>query len=498
MRRQKNTIILLMAFIMAVFSSSALMANEPISDKEISNAIYNELMFNATTPAHLIDVETTNGIVTLTGSVDNILAEDRAVKIARTVKGVRAVVDNIKVNAPYKADFALERAITDALYKDPATDSYEVMIKAKNGKITLTGEVDSWQEKKLTEFVAKGIKGVKKVNNQITVNYTEERGDFEIKEDVESTLKSDIRVDDALINVKVKNSKVTLSGTVGSANEKALAITDAWTMGVDEVDSKNLTVESWARDEKFRKNKYVPKKDIEIKEAVKDALMLDPRVYSFNPEVSVKNGQVTLTGKVDNLKAKRAAKQDAKNVVGVISVKNFLRVRPAFIPEDSELESEIKSAFMQNPIVEKWDLTVKANNGVIYLNGYVDSHFERNQAEEIASKTKGVIEVKNNLSVYDANDEYFYNYYGWNTYYPPYQVDITNDYVTDTEITDNIKSQLWWSPYVNQDDVDVVVIDGVATLEGKVDTEREKLFAEINALEGGADEVTNNIEVEYK
>jgi hypothetical protein len=55
--------------------------------------------------------------------------------------------------------------------------------------------------------------------------------------------------------------------------------------------------------------------------------LYDPRVISFNPEVNVTNGKVVLTGVVSNLKAKRAAEIDARNVVGVWKVENLLKVK---------------------------------------------------------------------------------------------------------------------------------------------------------------------------
>ena len=171
-------------------------------------------------------------------------------------------------------------------------------------------------------------------------------------------------------------------------------------------------------------------------------------------------------------------------------------MRPAFVPKDSQLEADVEEAISKDPIVEKWEIDVKANNGIVYLNGAVDSYWEKLQAKDVASKTKGVIAVENNLGVMDDNDYYNYNYYGWNTLYPPVQVDVDDSYKTDQEIISSIKNQLWWSPYIDRENVSVEVTNGTAILEGTVDTRREKMYAEINAMEGGADEVINNISVE--
>jgi osmotically-inducible protein OsmY len=489
------TLVTLLTFI--IFSCNNLLAKDKPNDKEISNAVDNELLYNATTPSYLIDVSSNDGIVTLRGSVNNILAQDRAVKIARTVKGVRAVINKIEVDAPLRADGVLENVVRNALLLDPATDSYEIDVTAENGIVSLSGIVESWQEKQISEYVVKGIVGVKKVDNNIAFVYKRERPDYEIKTDIEQALKNDIRIDDSLIEVTVQNGEVNLLGVVGSANEKSQAYVQAWVTGVNEVSNADLDVQEWARNENLRKDKYVSRSDEEIAEAVKDAFVYDPRVFSFNPEISVENGVVTLNGMVSNLKAKRAAVQNAKNVVGVHRVKDYLKVRPVFIPLDNDLSASVTNALVKNPELEKWKIEVTANHGVVYLNGAVDSYFQKSKAEDIASKTKGVIAVENNLKISDDNDYYFNTYYGWNSYYPPYQIDVASNYQPDESIQENIIDELWWSPYVNEDEVNVVVQNGTAKLDGVVDTRREKLYAEINALEGGAVKVENNLQVNY-
>ncbi len=468
-----------------------------MTDPEITNTVSNQLFMNPTTPSYLIDVSTSEGIVLLEGSIDNILAKERATQIASAVKGVKGVVNKIEVDAPYRPDQSLKKDIEDELFNDPATDSYELNVKVNDGKVTLSGTVQSWQEKQLAAYVTKGVRGVKELNNNIDVNYKLERNDYEIQNEVAALLENDVRVDDALIDVEVTDGEVELSGTVGSLAEKMQAESDAWVAGVKAVEVDDLEVKTWARDDDMRKNKYVYKTDSKIKEAVEDAFLYDPRVLSFNPEVSVDNGVVTLTGSVDNLKAKKAAEQDAKNVVGVFSVKNYLKVRPVFVPGDDDLETDVESALIGDPYIEKFEINVNADNGIVELNGEVDSYFEKVQAEDVASTVKGVIAVDNNLEIDQEYDPYPYNYYGWNTYFPNTYYEPDDEYESDWEILNDIQNELWWSPYVNQDDIDVSVVNGKAILDGKVETEREKLFAEINAIEGGANTVENNIEVDF-
>jgi osmotically-inducible protein OsmY len=307
-------------------------------------------------------------------------------------------------------------------------------------------------------------------------------------------------VDDKLINVAAKDGKVTLTGTIGSAAEKTRALDDAFVIGVASVDADGLRVEPWAKDSMKKPGRTIFKFDDEIKRAVKDALLFDPRVYSFNPDISVRNGVVTLTGKVDNLKAKHAAEQDAQNTSGVWKVKNLLKVRGKNPPSNEKLVQEVKAALGRDPYVDRYQVGVTALNGTVYLTGTVDSFYEKSHAEDVASRVNGVTAVNNDLRVsYPA-----YGYYYWpysDLYYEPYSYSYwprphsTWTYKSDAEIKHDIENQLFWSPFVDADEVKVAVKNGVATLTGTVDSWREYRDAAKNGYDGGALSVINDLKV---
>lgn len=60
-------------------------AAPPSKDRAITLAIEDKLLTDPGVPAHLIDVESGEGIVTLSGSVDTGLAKERATKAAGTL-----------------------------------------------------------------------------------------------------------------------------------------------------------------------------------------------------------------------------------------------------------------------------------------------------------------------------------------------------------------------------------------------------------------------------
>jgi osmotically-inducible protein OsmY len=116
---------------------------EELSDEDIILAVENELLFDEGVSSHLIDVETSNGIVTLSGSVDNILAKERALHITESVRGVRAVVNRMIVNPISRTDEQIRMDVENALLFDSATESYEIDVMVKDGTVTLEGTVDS-------------------------------------------------------------------------------------------------------------------------------------------------------------------------------------------------------------------------------------------------------------------------------------------------------------------------------------------------------------------
>lgn len=445
---------------------------EEIDDKKITRAIQSELELDRGVSAHLIDVETSEGIVTLSGSVDNALAKDRAVAIAQSVRGVRAVVDRVRVKPPHRPDKELKDDIVEALAVDPAAETYELAVEVNDGVAELSGTVQSWAEKHLAEQVAKGVRGVKSVTSNIRIVYPREREDDDIRAGIRRRLDSDIMVDAGLIDIKVYKGKVTLSGTVGSAAERQRAWQDAWVAGVKSVNAQGLEVRAWARDEMQRKRKRVSRSDEEIQQAVEEALVHDPRVFSFRPEVEVDEGIVTLTGEVTDLGAKRAAEETAANTLGVWRVVNRLRVRPEKRPTDETLQKRIARALQRDPYVERHQIRVVVLNGKAHLYGTVDSEFEHDQAESVAADVKGVVAVANHL--YEPSD------WQWRD---------------DWRIRKNVESQLWWSPFVDSEDVTVTVDEGVATLKGTVGSERERRAAAENARQGGAKEVRNRLRV---
>jgi osmotically-inducible protein OsmY len=78
-------------------SGKADKAGEAITDAAITTAVKTKLLGDGKTPGLKIDVDTDNGIVTLHGDVATAAQRTEALRLARTTKGVKRVVDKLTV-----------------------------------------------------------------------------------------------------------------------------------------------------------------------------------------------------------------------------------------------------------------------------------------------------------------------------------------------------------------------------------------------------------------
>lgn len=215
-----------------------------IPDAAVADAVVDALTADFAVSAANIDVETQRGVVYLNGRVRDLRAKNRAGRLAETVKGVVAVANHLTVSpARMRSDAAIRRDVERALFVDPVTESADISVAVEDGVVCLVGDVDSREEKRLAGKLVRGVEGVYAVENDIAVESDEKRPDWDIRSDVESRLRWSSRVDDALISVQVNNGNVRLSGTVGSAAEKNLAVANAWVKGARSVDAGGLKVD---------------------------------------------------------------------------------------------------------------------------------------------------------------------------------------------------------------------------------------------------------------
>ncbi|HEV2666833.1 MAG TPA: BON domain-containing protein [Blastocatellia bacterium] len=142
------------------------------TDATVTTSVKNKLAADPTTSAARINVDTSNGVVTLSGAVPTTAEKAEAERIARNTQGVTQVVNNITVergesaNGGTLSDAAILTSIKSQFV---ASGIIGTNVDVKNGEVTITGEVDNAQEKSKAEQIARQASGVKTVKNQLTI-----------------------------------------------------------------------------------------------------------------------------------------------------------------------------------------------------------------------------------------------------------------------------------------------------------------------------------------
>jgi osmotically-inducible protein OsmY len=459
---------------------------QELNNETLTAAVERQLEKKLPIQGLTLETDADSGIVSLEGIAPNLLLKKLAADVALAVRGVVGVVNLIEVEVPQVHDDSLEEKINRQLAIEPALDGEQVSATVNKGHVILSGQADSYQKMKLAQEVAAGVKGVKNVVNYLVYLSGEDRPDSVIEEEIRQNLVYDARIDESDLQVEVQEQNVFLSGTVASAYEKRRAEFNAWVPGADSVISEDLKVNP----DFVSRKVYKPVNDEEIAGAVGRVLEMDPRVNREKIDVAVEQGRVTLSGNIASLTAKFAAESTAFNVAGVQVIINELEVKPEEIPDDRELAARARSEIVWDPVLNPDNIEVTAYGGKLFLNGKVGSYFEKIRARDAVADIEGVVEIDNQIFVErpEAIEE------GLNVERTEADVPVVPE-KSDEEIAEATRNELWWSPFVDQDQIEVKVEDGVATLTGTVNTWRQRNLAGINAYEAGAVFVNNQLKV---
>lgn len=344
-----------------------------------------------------IDVTAENGVVTLSGTVADDQARQRALDIARQVEGVSSVNDRLKVEPAMGADAAAaanrpveggtsrpddERSpgwittkIQSQYYLSPEIKPWNIDVTtSQDGVVTLRGEVDEAADRQEAERIAQKTDGVTRVVNRLRL-----RGETPTAE----------------------NRAEPRAGDAGRA--AVVERPDAW-----------------------------------VTAKIQAKYFIDPDVKGLEINVDTNEGVVTLKGEVESEAERRQAVALARNTEGVRTVTDQLRVvpetesktdalaksearrdttplskpeagaksqaagKPAPVSttiDDTWITTKIQSKYFLDSEVKGRDINVDTRNGIVTLKGTVDSEAEKQAAAAIAQETEGVKKVNNQLAV---------------------------------------------------------------------------------------------------
>lgn len=415
-----------------------------------------------------IDVMVTNGVATLRGEVATLLAKHRAVEVAGIVRGVRAVVDLMTVTPDPRPDALVRSNVESAIARSATAEADEIRVTVRSGVVELEGTVESMAERISAARAAASVAGVRDVRNSIAIADVMSRPDDEIEADVISRLRYDARIDSRRMSVEARHGNVILSGEAASVAERVIATNLAWVPGVKVVTDRLRVVPTPGA--LIRRDGIRPPSDEALRRAVIASFVVDPRVNSFMPEVTVSEAVVTLRGLVGDLEARNAAEDDAHHVVGVRAVRNRLEVRG--IPRsDAAIARTLRDALLASAAVDAAAIEVSVDAGTVTLDGSVATPYARSAAEEIASQVEGVVDIVNRLTPGKGGADF--------------------DAIIERRLRDAIR----WHALIDAANVALAVENGVVTITGTVASPSDGYLIAEQAREAGASRVVNRLVV---
>jgi osmotically-inducible protein OsmY len=216
-----------------------------MSEKLLRQNIIDELDFEPSIEATNIGVAVKGDVVTLTGHVPTYAQKIKAEEVARNIRGVRAIAQEIEVRPPAMCstgdDAIAERALALLDWDvDIPRDALQVMVA--HGWVTLTGEV-AWQyQRRAAENNIRKLNGVLGVMNLITLKHQAQTSDVQtsdIKKQIEDALRRNAQIEAENISVDVQHGKVTLEGKVATWQERNAVEATAWaTPGVRAIEDR--------------------------------------------------------------------------------------------------------------------------------------------------------------------------------------------------------------------------------------------------------------------
>lgn len=231
----------------------------------------------------------------------------------------------------------LEGAVSTALALNPHLSPFSIDVDVDNDTAILTGRVETDIGRELAEEVARGIDGINQVDNRLNLDQDMER-------------------------------------QTGGQSDFARRL-----------------------------------EDMTLTAMVKSRLLWNSSTQGLGIQVSTDNGVVTLTGEADNEAARELAGQLAADTERVRGVRNHIQVRSGAGPNgkaqqavnqagdvigDAWITAKVKSSFLLSRNLSALDIAVSTEDGVVTLEGTVDSREAHALAVEMTKNILGVKEVK--------------------------------------------------------------------------------------------------------
>jgi osmotically-inducible protein OsmY len=210
---------------------------------------------------------------------------------------------------------------------------------------------------------------------------------------------------------------------------------------------------------------FFMKTDLEIQNEVMNELKWLPFIRLSNFNVAVKDGIVSISGRVDSYSQKMQAEKAVLKITGVRAIARDTNIEVSDLnKKDTEIAQSVLNAL-------KWPIMVKVESGTITLEGEVQWNYQKESAKKVVADLVGAREIVNLVKVTPRT--------------------------STVEIKNKISAALHRTASVDASNINVEIVGNVVKLRGRVRSLAEKQdAADAVCCSPGITKVENYIQVE--
>jgi len=143
------------------------------TDEDIAQSAKNAIEWNVWVPRDRVKVMVRNGLITLSGDVDEYYQKTYAVDAVLHLIGVLGVINSITIKPPVPTvkAFEVKNDIREALKRNARLrlDAEKIQVEISGSKVILRGSVGSWADYDEAGYAAYCAPGVSEVENNLRV-----------------------------------------------------------------------------------------------------------------------------------------------------------------------------------------------------------------------------------------------------------------------------------------------------------------------------------------
>jgi len=215
------------------------------TDSELKKDILSELMWDPLIPEAQVGVAVNEGVVTLSGHLDNYAAKVATRRAVERVSGVRSIameIDVVPSGVHQRNDTEIAAAVEHAISWSTSVPPDRVKVMVEKGLVTLSGELEWNFQRRALERMIRPLKGVVGITDNIRLKASPVAANLSSR--IQEALTRQAMREARRIEINMDGSVATLRGHVHSWAERNAAEGATWSApGVVRVNNQ-LTVDA--------------------------------------------------------------------------------------------------------------------------------------------------------------------------------------------------------------------------------------------------------------